>query len=136
MASALTKQKYVCGILFIIVVLVLFSACDPYADSYPFLTEAKWECSDPKMVLEYKKSATGVITERSTLEWNDMFLYIELNFRGDSFVASLASSTHYDGRLFTGTWEYRAGNLVLMIEEDFIFNHTYSELVFVKGTAG
>ena len=129
------KQKYIRGVLFIIAVAMLFSGCDPYADSYPFLTEAKWECADPKISLEFTKSTTGAISERHTLEWNGMVLYIDLNFRSNLFVVNPSTSTHYESRLFPGTWEYRDGNLVLIIEEDFIFDHTYSELVFVKGTA-
>ena len=132
MAYVLTKRKCILCIVFIIAVSVLFSACDPYADSYPFLTEGKWECSDPVIVLEYVKSDAGVITEHCAMEWNDMLLYINLNFRAGSFVANPATSNHYDKRLFTGSWEYRDGNLVLMIEEDFVFDYAYNELVFVK----
>lgn len=130
MEFALTKLKHILGALLVVVMMIGFCGCDPYADSYPFLNEAKWECSDPKMVLEYTKGVTGVISECHTLEWNGMSLYIDLNFRANSFVVSPSTSTHYDRRLFTGTWEYQNGNLVLIIEEDFIFDNAYSELVF------
>ena len=132
MVYALIRKKHILLIVFIFAVSVLFSACDPYVDSYPFLTEGKWECSDPVIVLEYAKSDAGVITEHCAMEWNDMLLYINLNFQAGSFVVNPATSNHYDKRLFTGSWEYRDGNLVLIIEEDFLLDHTYDELVFVK----
>ena len=134
MEFALTKPTPRLGVLLLIVMVLLLSGCDPYADSYPFLTEAKWECADPKISLEFTKSATGAISERHTLEWNGMVLYIDLNFRANLFVVNPSTSTHYDSRLFTGTWKYQNEYLVLTIEEDFIFDHAYNELVFSKIT--
>lgn len=132
MAYVLTKRKCILCIVFIIAVSVLFSACDPRAGSYPYSNESIWECSNPKIVLEYSRSAGGELIEHCTMEWNNTLLNVDLNFRSKLFVAGPAAFTDYDDRFFSGTWKYRNGNLVLMIEEDFVFDYAYNELVFVK----
>ena len=132
MVYALIKKKYILFIVFILAVSVLLSSCDPQANSYPYSNESIWECSDPKIVLEYSRSATGVLIERCTIELNDTLMGIDLNFRSTLFVAGPAGFTNHDDRFFSGTWKYREGNLVLILEEDFLFDHTYNELVFAK----
>ena len=132
MASALIKKKSILCIVLIVAVSLLFSACDPYANSHPYLTESTWVCSDPKITLEYTKGRTGMMTELCTIEWNDMSLEFDLYFRSTLFEAGPAGYTKYEDRLFSGTWKYRDGNLVLMLDEDFLFDNAYKELVFVK----
>lgn len=132
MASALIKKKSILCIVLIVAVSLLFSACDPRAGSYPYSTESTWVCSDPKIVLEYSRSARGELIDHCTIEWGNTLLDIELHFRSTLFEAGPAGYTKYEDRLFSGTWKYRNGNLVLMLDEDFLFDNAYKELVFVK----
>lgn len=127
------KIKRILFVPIIISFLILLTGCDPYADSYPSLSESEWVCDDPYFILTYTKEPNGVTSAAEYLEWDGKRIEVDLAFHANSFSVDPEKSTDYDDRLFTGTWEYRNGDLVLIIEEDFIFNNEYSELVLTRG---
>lgn len=132
MVSELTKVKYAFYVLFFMAILAFLSGCDPYAESYPFLTESKWICEDPNFILTYTKGDNGVISSEEHLEWDEQTWEVDLDFHASSYCVNPENSTAYEERLFSGTWEYRNGNLVLIIEEDLFFDNKYSELIFKR----
>lgn len=127
-----TKIKRFLYLPMIIGVLLLLVGCDPYADSYPSLSESEWECFDPYFILIYTEESNGTFSAVEYLEWDGKRIEVDLRFHANSYSVDPEKSTDHDDRLFTGTWEYRNGDLVLIIEEDFIFNNTYNELVFSR----
>lgn len=130
MEFVLTKLKYICYMLCVLFIAALFSGCDPYAGSYPFLVESEWICNDPYMILTYYENSNGMLSATEYLTWNGVQLEVDLKFQANSYCISPEDSTDYDERLLRGTWEYRNGDLVLIIEEDFLFENQYAELVF------
>ena len=101
MKFELTKRKLV---LLIISIAVMLLGCDPYADSYPFLTVSEWICDDPYISVTYSKSPSGVIISEEYLELNGKLIEIDINYRAGLFRISPESSTEYDKRLFSGVW--------------------------------
>ena len=116
----------------VITLLLLLAGCDPYAGEYPFLEEAEWICDDPRFVIQYTKGADSRMNEHIFFEWDGEVIEADLSFRAQIYVASPIGSTLHDDRFFGGEWEYRNGDLVLIIQEDFIFDGKYKELVFCK----
>ena len=132
MALGLTKRIGAYLILLFVLFSVFLSGCDPYAETYPFLDASAWVCRDPYITLIYTEDSKGRISAEEHLTWHDMQLDIDLHFQANTYCVSPESSTDHDKRLFTGTWEYRNGDLILKIEEDFVFDYVYSELIFMK----
>lgn len=129
MGFELTKLKY---ILITFAIAGMFVGCDPYAGKYPFLSESEWICDDPYIAVTYSKSSSGEISSKEYIELNGKLIEIDINYRAGSFCISPEYSVDYEDRLFTGAWEYRNGDLVLTIKEDFVFNNKYSEFVFSR----
>lgn len=117
------------GLFFIVSALILFSACDPRDGSYPFQKGSLWTSDDPYLTVLYMKSENGATEQTSTLVLDDNIIQVELYFRSSLYDVYPLGANVYDDRLWSGTWEYRDGNLILYIEDDFIFDGHYSEIV-------
>ena len=98
--------------------------------NYPFNVESAWQCNDPYFSITYDTSENGMLISYAVLAWNNEIVPVELCFLMREYDVYPAGSSAYSDRLFSGTWEYRNGNFVLVIIEDFIFDYKYSELVF------
>lgn len=117
-------------ILFVLILPVFLTSCDPKYGHYPSQLASKWVCTAPEFTIEYSRNASGVLEDSAILRWNEESIPVDLAFDSVSFWLLPESSEDYDDRLLFGTWEYRDENLVLVIEEDFIFENQFSELVF------
>ena len=87
---------------------------------------------DPMISLEYTHNEDGTWTFCEELYWNDELIAIAVAMQSDYFCVypfTNSNVTHHEDRLFSGTWKYRQGNLILMIEEDYIFDGQYSQIV-------
>lgn len=98
--------------------------------NYPFHVASMWQCDDPHFSIVYSREENGILTSYEELEWNNETMQVEICFLMRDYDVYPATSSAYEDRLFSGTWKYRHGDFVLLIEEDFLFNNTYSELVF------
>lgn len=116
--------------LFLILMLSL-SGCDPFVGKYPCDSEATWVCHDPKIVLEYTYVG-GHLYRKEVIEYNGEEIFIEAGYRGGYFYALPRNSNYYSDRLLTGEWKYVDGNLVIEVEEDYLFGWRYPELVFER----
>ena len=123
------RYRLLCGIFLIAFALCVFSACDPPWYSYPYQKGGVWTSDDPEFTVLYAKLENGVTEQTATLVLDDNIIQVELYFRSSLYDVYPKGVNEYDNRLFGGTWEYRKGNLVLYIEDDFIFDGRYSEIV-------
>ena len=119
-------------ITLIIAVAISLLACDPYANKYPFKEEGPWICKDPEFTISYSKEPNNGIIEESTLEWDGETIHVDVTFQVDTYCVIPFGTTAHADRLFNGTWEYRGKDLVFYIEEDFLFDGHFYELVFSK----
>ena len=87
-------------------------------------------CLTPKISLIYPEHDGNGATKYETIEWENEILSIDIMFGLGDYCVYPVDSVAYEDRLFNGTWKYRNGNLILLIEEDFLFDNKFSELVF------
>ena len=125
-----------CLIVFVVVSMLLFSGCDPRSGKYPFQKAEKWHGDDPQISLCYTKDSNGIWSFYHTLILENEELEISIGMQASYYCVYPASSSHHDDRLFSGHWKYRNGNLVLFIEEDFVFDGKYSKIILkpIEGT--
>ena len=134
MVFELTPKKRTCGILITLVLLLGLSItwCINAMQSrnYPFLISSRWECNDIPFVLTYVEDSNGSFTSYAELTWNNRVIPVDIGFLMREYDVYPVKSSSYKDRLFGGTWKYRKGDLILIIEEDFFFDNQYSELTF------
>ena len=132
MVSVSTKSKRMklLLVLLVMVVSMLCMGCDLLAGRYPCDRGTEWVCSDPSFTLSYIYNPNGTLAEESLLEIDGELIAVEVYFYSIYFKVVPRSSEDHSHCLFSGTWKYRGGNLVLKIDEDIIFDHQYKEFVF------
>lgn len=132
MVSVSTKMKRtrLLFVLLIVVVSILCMGCDPYYGHYPHNKGLEWVCSNPNFTLSFTYNPNGTFTQEAFLEADGEMIAVEVCFYSIYFEVNPRSSNHYSDRFFTGEWKYRGGNLVLKIDEDFVFDNQYEEFVF------
>lgn len=126
-----TSVKCTCFILVVLVFAFISYGCDPYYNNYPYDNASSWICENPPISLTYKTESSELISQKETILWNGSTLEIDVLFQSEFYTAYPANSSIHDERLFSGSWYYRDNNLVLSVEEDFIFDYQFDELVFV-----
>ena len=94
-----------------------------------------WQCEDPRFSLAYSRDEKGFLVQHEELEWNNETMLVDVCFvhgvrKYEVYLDSPSPYVRHEDRLFSGTWKYRRGDLVLIIEDDFLFDNRYSELVF------
>lgn len=110
--------------------LALWSSNASQSRNYPYHVASMWQCNDPYFLITYNRKENGALTSYEKLEWNDEAIQIDLCFLMSEYYVYPVTSSEYGDRLLSGTWEYRNGDLVLIIDEDYIFDNQYKELVF------
>ena len=142
MVSVLTKIKRIklMTVLLMMVVSILCAGCDGLAGHYPYDKSTEWVCSDPNFTITYTHLPKNGLEEESFLEVDGKMIAVHVAFRhGSNFTIKPintlypAGPVHYSERLLTGLWKYRDGNLILTIQEDFVFDNQYEEFVFCPG---
>ena len=91
-------------------------------------------CSDPKIVLEYTYFGRQFYC-KEVIEYNGKELPISISYGRPAVTIYPDTSKSYDDysdRLLTGEWKYVDGNLVIEIDEDYLFGWRYPELVFER----
>ena len=98
---------------------------------YPFEKAERWVSLDPYFVLEYKY-VDGELLQNTFLEINGELQEVEVGHQGGVFAVFLktSESENHNGTLFSGTWKYRGDDLVYYIDDDFVFDGAYKEIVF------
>ena len=109
---------------------VFLCGCDGRAGQYPYDLSASWMCNEPHFVLQYyADEEKSFELEKGLIELPEVAIEVDISFgMGDFWVLPIDSKA-YEDRLLSGTWSYRRGDLILKIQEDFLFDHQYSELV-------
>ena len=144
MVSVLTKIKRIklMAVLLMMVVSILCAGCDLRAGHYPYDKSTEWVCSDPNFTITYTHLPKNGLEEESFLEVDGEMIAVDVLFgHGSKFVILPKNPlrpeiyVHYSERLLTGLWKYRDGNLIITIQEDFVFDNQYEEFVFCPGDA-
>lgn len=119
-------------ILALIGLQLILTACDPKAGEYPYARDSVWICDDPQISLEYRWVDKKGLFSNETMIWDceDWSLYVE--YLASQYWAFADEKEKPEDLLFKGHWTYRRGNLILKIEEDYLFNGQYKELVFTR----
>ena len=86
---------------------------------------------DPSFLMRYSTDEDGVLIQSEQMVLNGITYYVDVCFSRNTYCVYPEGETKYSERLFSGTWEYRNNNLILVIEEDFIFEGKYNEILFV-----
>ena len=118
-----------CLIVLVIVSMLLLCGCDPRSGRYPFQKAENWHSDDPQISLCYAKDSSGNWSFHHTLIWENEEQEISIGMQASYYCVYPANSSHHDDRLFSGSWKYRNGNLVLIVEEDFVFDGKYSKII-------
>lgn len=113
----------------IILTMLFLCGCDRYAGKYPYSTADHWTCKDPYITINYIRNENGTFTEESSLEWNGETIDIDIDFGHGNFVVHPNGNYSFEERLFDGTCKFRNGNVILVIDDDFIFDYQFSEIV-------
>ena len=135
MVYLLDKQKMARGHLLIVAIILLntLSGCTPFYIQFPCEVCDHWICDDPNFYISYPTDSTRASPREETLILNGEVIEVDVCFSPVEFIVFPEGETNHANRLLYGDWEYRNDNLVLIIEEDFIFDGAYSELVFIQG---
>ena len=113
-----------------ITVIFLLCGCDAKYGKYPYDRASYWYCSEPEFSIECSTNEFGVLVDSAVLNWGNEEILVDVDFQTSLFWVLPANSEKYDDRLLSGSWEYKKDNLVLFIDEDFLFEGQYSKLVF------
>ena len=125
------KRSFCFTLCLAICVLSVFCGCDPRSNQYPFQKAEQWLSHDPQIILSYTQNDDQTWSFHEEVYWNGDIIEIEIAMQSDIFCVYPVDSNHYDDRLFSGTWKYRKDALVLVVEEDFLFNNQYSEIILI-----
>lgn len=132
MVFGLIRNKNRCTAMvcaFFLICTILFSGCDPRSGKYPHQRSEQWCSEEPQISLNYSKREDGTWEFNETLLYNGSLKEINLAMHSSYYCVYPADSNHHGDRLFSGSWKYRSGNLVLIVEEDFIFDGKYSKII-------
>lgn len=119
----LSPPKKSCILISLVLLLFLCSCEEPYNKSN------EWLCETPYFSLLYTRDSQGILVQTEALVLDGELIAVDLLFGRGIYCVYPEGSNHYEDRLFSGSWEYRAGNLVLTIEEDFAFDGEYDRIV-------
>ena len=128
------STRLIIGIALFFCILSILLGCNRRSGRYPYDLASKWLCNELPFTLSYSLDDNGMLFQSEILEWNGQSLAVDLAFSLNTYCVYPESSHHHDDRLFSGTWKYRDGNLVLTLTEDFIFDQKYAELTFLPTT--
>lgn len=116
--------------MLLLCVMIFVSGCTPPWIRFPYDLCDTWICENPRFSIVYSRDEDGWEICDADLEWKDEVIAVEVGFLTSRFDVYPEGETEYAKRLFSGSWEYEDGSLVLYIEEDFIFDNTIDKLVF------
>ena len=116
-------------LILLIISMLLFCGCDSRYGRYPFQVSEEWYSEEPAIFLSYTQNSNGTWDLYHTLTWADSMKEISIGMQSSYYCVYPAGSNHYEDRLFSGSWKYQNGNLVLNIEEDFLFDGEYSKII-------
>ena len=123
--------KYVSRQVLLVMILLSFAILC-VGCSEPYNVADAWLCPDPSFSLIYSKDDRGTLIQSEILVVNDELMQVDVLFSRATFCIYPEGSHSYSDRLLTGTWKYRNNTLVLSIEDDYLFDNKYSELVFTS----
>lgn len=123
-------KKAIMAIVFFVCVTML-CGCDLPFKQYPHEKASYWSCDDPKIILNYSKDDQDNWILSEQIHLDSETIEVSVAMRGNIYCVYPDDSAYYSDRLFRGKWKYRKGNLVLIIEEDFLFDGQYDEIILV-----
>ena len=132
MVTGFMPTKRTGALLMVLLIALLLVGCTPEYIRFPQETTSLWVCSDPYITLQYTWDENGNYHAEEMIYWNGESIDISFSNSPGNYFVSRKDDTHYDQRLFRGTWECEDDTLILTITEDFLFDGAYKELVFER----
>lgn len=117
-------------VIVILIITFLFISLSGCTITYPFEKGSRWVCMEPYFILEYRYEDGRLLEDRAFLEINGLIQPVIVGFQGDFFLVAPVNSIEDKDRFLTGSYHYRGGQLVFSIDEDFVFDGAYKEIVF------
>lgn len=130
MGFVMTKKiKRLFAIFLALCILALCLSGCTLRDTSIFSKEITMQCDDPYMITTYKETENGVGSRETYLEIDGELQKVGLHYRSTIFAVRLEFTPTSSELLFSGTWKEKNGNLILYIEEDYIFDNQYEKIV-------
>lgn len=107
---------------------------EDFDETYPYELCHSWYRSDSPSMIIHQQEVDGVwVGAPDILFWNNGAISISTVMIGNRYYAVNFSSEYKDlpEILFSGTWEYISGNLVLYVEQDHLMGEQYETIVLV-----
>lgn len=117
-------------VLSCLIVILLLCGCDAKAGNYPYDRASHWHCLEPEFSINCSTDTSGIMVDSAVVNWNNEEILVDVDFHASFFWVLPENSDNYDDRLLSGSWEYQKDNLVLFIDEDYLFEKQYHKLVF------
>lgn len=107
---------------------------EDFDETYPYELYRSWYRNDSPSMIIHQQEIDGVwVGAPDILFWNNGAISISTVMIGNRYYAVNFSSEYKDlpEILFSGTWEYISGNLVLYVEQDHLMGEQYETIVLV-----
>ena len=121
-------RRWLATILVLSIVALCFAGCT-WQDTSIFSKEITMQCDDPYMITTYKDTENGVGSRETYLEIDGELQKVDLHYRDAVFRVYLEFSPTERELLLFGTWKEKDGNLILYIDDDYIFDNQYEKIV-------
>lgn len=122
-------RRWIVTILLLSIVALCLSGCT-LRDTSIFTQEITMQSDDPYMITTFKRTENGTGSRETYLEIDGDICRVELHYRSTIFVVQMLDPLSLDAEvLLSGTWKEKNGNLILYIEEDYIFDNQYEMIV-------
>ena len=118
------------GKYFLIILLATLVYLAGKSDLEPYRISSTWISTDPSFMIHYSQDEKRIIKQSEQLIWNEVEQEVDVCFSKNTYCVYPEDNNHYSDRLFCGTWKYRGNNLILMIDEDYLFEGKYKEIIF------
>ena len=130
MEFALTRiRRWAATILLLSIIVLCLSGCT-LRDTSIFSKEITMQCDAPYMITTYIKAENGAGSRETYLEIDGELHKVGLYHVSTIFTVHLEDRTPTASEiLISGVWEERKGDLILYIEEDFVFDNQYEKIV-------
>lgn len=127
--ATMNKKRLFAILLSLCILVSCFSGCT-LRDTSIFYKEITMQCDDPYMITTYKDTENGVGIRETYLEIDGDICRVELHYRSTIFVVQMLDPLSLDAEvLLSGTWKEKDGNLILYIDDDYIFDNQYEKIV-------
>ena len=120
--------RWLAGVLSLAILASCLSGCT-LRDTSIWVEEITMQCDDPYVITTFYRDEKGIGHRETYMEINGVKQKVELGYRSTLFEVYVLDHSHRAECLILGTWRERKGNLVLYVEEDYVFGNHYETII-------